>query len=197
MTGYFRNFNVESFTFDGSTYSLEDLTRRVVFEAGEFDNGVMVEELLLTGERPDQLAHMIYGDSNLWWIVFIINNITANDWPLSDDELQIEMEKKYTRWELEQTYGHFNPHRVPSVGWSYFEADGKKIDYSFNKDEFNNPNPNFRISNSNGERRTLRQQLETINEQKRRVKVLRKQFVRDFLNDFQKRIRADVDYGLI
>lgn len=47
--------------------------------------------------RPDTIAHKIYGDSELDWVVLITNNITnlRDQWPLSNNDLHNYMIEKY------------------------------------------------------------------------------------------------------
>ena len=47
--------------------------------------------------RPDTVAHEVYGDSELDWIILITNNITnlRNQWPISQNDLHNYMIEKY------------------------------------------------------------------------------------------------------
>ena len=197
--GYFRNFPIESFEFDGERYSLEDLTRKVVYSPQAFDNGVQIEELNLTGERPDIAAHLLYSDSNLWWTFFVVNNITMNDWPMTDEELDDYMASQWTPWQLMQPYEYLDSDgkSIPPTGWKRFEADGREIYYGFNPDQFNNPNPVRRLTKSNGELITLREHLIRENDSKKSIFMIRKTFIKDFVEDFVKKLRSEINYALI
>lgn len=193
--GYFRNFPIEVFEFDGLKYSLEDLTRKVVYSPEAFDNGVQIEELALTGERPDVTAHLLYSDSNLWWTFFVVNNKTINDWPMSDDELEDYMASQWTPWQLAQPYEYLDSDgkSIPPAGWKRFTADGKEIYYGFNPNEFLNPAPVQRITKSNGELITLREHLIRENDAKKTIYVIRKTFIKDFIDDFVKKLLGNVE----
>ena len=193
--GYFRNFPIEVFEFNGEKFSLEDLTRKVVYSPKAFDNGVQIEELLLTGERPDVLAHILYGDSNLWWTFFVVNNITMNDWPMSDEELEDYMAAIWTPWQLEQPYEYLDDDgkSIPPVGWKRFVADGKEIYYGFNPNEFNNPNPVHRLTKSRGELITRREHYIRKNESLKKIFVIRRTFIKDFTDDFRRKLLGNVE----
>lgn len=48
------------------------------------------------GERPDTLAAKFYGSSGYVWIIFLANNMRDwYDWPMSNDEFQRYIAKKY------------------------------------------------------------------------------------------------------
>ena len=49
------------------------------------------------GERPDQIAERIYGDSELDWVVLITNNITSypSKWTLTNEDLYEYLIDKY------------------------------------------------------------------------------------------------------
>lgn len=50
-----------------------------------------------SGETPEMLAHDFYGDSNLHWVLLLVNDVVDPffDWILSDQELTDYVEKKY------------------------------------------------------------------------------------------------------
>jgi len=49
------------------------------------------------GERPDQISYKFYGDEQFYWVLLQINSITDyyTQWPLSEYELGIFVNKKY------------------------------------------------------------------------------------------------------
>ncbi|MCK5020960.1 MAG: baseplate wedge protein 53, partial [Candidatus Peribacteraceae bacterium] len=49
------------------------------------------------GDKIEDLAHKLYGNSNLFWIIMITNNLTDPfyDWPLNDLELDEYIVGKY------------------------------------------------------------------------------------------------------
>ena len=49
------------------------------------------------GTRPDQVAYLYYGDSELLWLIFLANNITDPyyDWPLNQNQFASFLISKY------------------------------------------------------------------------------------------------------
>ena len=47
--------------------------------------------------RPDQVAHLYYGDSELLWLIFLANNITDPyySWPLTQSQFKDHLVAKY------------------------------------------------------------------------------------------------------
>jgi len=52
---------------------------------------------ILSGETPDSIAYNKLGNSDWYWTILLLNNITDTDkqWPLSNDELEKFIENKY------------------------------------------------------------------------------------------------------
>lgn len=49
------------------------------------------------GERPDQIANVLYGDPGLDWVVLLCNNIinVYDDWPMTREQLYSHVLNKY------------------------------------------------------------------------------------------------------
>ena len=49
------------------------------------------------GETPESLADKLYGDSELHWIVMLMNNVTDryHDWPMNFSQLNAYLQEKY------------------------------------------------------------------------------------------------------
>jgi hypothetical protein len=65
----------------------------------ELTNIAYFDQYFVTdGDRPDSLAHQIYGDSELHWIILYANYMTNPyyDWPLTSFDLQKYVAKKYS-----------------------------------------------------------------------------------------------------
>jgi len=52
---------------------------------------------ILSGETPDSIAYNKLGNSDWYWTILLLNNITDTDkqWPLANDELEKFIENKY------------------------------------------------------------------------------------------------------
>jgi len=88
-----------------------------------FRSETLYEEVVVeNGMRPDQLAHQIYGDSQFYWIILQINEITDfyNQWPLSQLELDRFIVKKYGSIEKSNDVHHYETRDV-------FDNDGNLV----------------------------------------------------------------------
>ncbi|QIG69697.1 putative baseplate wedge protein [Rhizobium phage RHph_I46] len=193
---FFKAYPYTDFSFDGKTFNLEDLTRRVIFEPKTFSNYSYIYEIDVSDTRPDVASQLLYQNVNYWWTFFIVNGITINDWPLSDGELEDFLTSKYTEFQLQQTYGYFddNGAQVPSFGFANFNADGKTINYAVNRDDFAITSSNMFKSKHN--RMSLREYLTDQNEKRKKIRAVRADFIGRFFDDFRNRIKNEVDLGI-
>ena len=135
------------------------------------------------GIRPDILAEELYGDSELDWVILTTNNITniRNQWPLGHNDLHEYMLDKYGsevningihHYETRQVLDEYNRVVIPA---------GLEVDenFSFKYQNYSNSivtvNPVSAITNYQYEVK--------LNDQKRRIKVLKPQFLPLFLTN--------------
>ena len=102
---YFRELpNVEFENFlENSTGSQDYILLKNIFIRGKIRDDlqdiftIFNKYEIEDGERPDQIAEEIYGDSFLDWVVIITANIInfQNEWPLTSQQLYDYVENKY------------------------------------------------------------------------------------------------------
>lgn len=131
-------------------------------------------------ERPDNVAQKLYGDPDLDWVVRITANIInlQQQWPLSSEQLYDYVVTKYGLsnvsevqiWETVEVRNNQNKLILPA---------GKAVDKDFTIPNPDNPlvtiNPVEGISNFEYETR--------LNDAKRTIYVLKREFLGQFLND--------------
>ena len=61
------------------------------------------------GERPDQISYDLYNDEQYYWIILHLNDIIDyySDWPLSSDDLDLYVHKKYGSIENTEAPHHY------------------------------------------------------------------------------------------
>lgn len=133
-------------------YLITDITRRMYIQ-DKFKNkiGIFDEYIVKDGDTPESIAWKFYGNPNYHWVILLMNDIIDPfyDFPLSDNELS-----KF----VTDTYGAGNensPH--------HYELNGVVVDA-------NTPNA-APISNFEYEYHK--------NEEKRKIKILKPEFVGD------------------
>ncbi len=96
MSRYFKYFPTTTY----NNRSVLDITRRVkVVESLANDPYAFLPYTISEGDRPEDVAFYYYGDQNLVWMIYLANNIMDpySQWPLSNDELESSVIKKYSR----------------------------------------------------------------------------------------------------
>jgi|TARA_B110000467_G_scaffold75083_1_gene68068 hypothetical protein len=109
------------------------------------------------GDRADTLAHQLYDDSTLHWVVLYANYMTNPyyDWPLTYFDLQKFVAKKY-------------PDNINGVH-HYKDADGYEVD----------------ADASGATAVTNFVHEETLNDEKRIINVIRAEFLPQILEEFK------------
>ena len=127
--------------------------------------------------RPDVVAQNIYGDPELDWIILVTNNITniRDQWPLSNNDLHNYMVEKYGVTGLTNVHHYETTEMKDDEGRKLLDA-GLQVDSNFTfKVGDKTYTPVQQITN---------QQYEVDkNEEKRRIKILKSEFVSMFISD--------------
>lgn len=170
---YFSKFpnTIYDITAEGADEQLivvKDIVRRVKLKDSLVNNVFSYDEYdIKEGERPDILAHQFYGDSNLAWVILLTNEIhdIHQDWPKTERELNATIVAKYD-----------NPDAVM---------------FTERPQESGNAQLYVRCTSGESGSRdiTYRQYEQRRNEEKRRIKILRKELLTEFLEQFEEIIR--------
>ena len=80
------------------------------------------------GDRPDTVAHKVYGDVKYTWVVLLLNNIMSlYDWPMTSGEFELYLIGKYGSVSLSQNQG-----TRTDAAWSaakfYYTTEGDRVD---------------------------------------------------------------------
>ena len=113
---YFSNFPYIPYDSKGNgNYKLvTNLLKRVAVRTKVRTNILLYDTYdVREGETPEQIAHKLYGDANLHWVVLFVNNITDryHQWPMSTPQFLSFLKDKYTNvdgthhYEITQTSG--------------------------------------------------------------------------------------------
>ena len=151
------------------------------------------------GYRPDMVAEEIYDDSELDWVILTANNIIniRDQWPLGHNDLHNHIVEKYGsetdildihHYETIKIIDEYN--RVILDGGSEVDANftftfvgtvssttGSLIKVKFGGSSANTITPVAAITNYDYETK--------LNEEKRRIKILKPQFLSVFMTDHQ------------
>lgn len=166
MTSYFKKFPIIDYDVKGTGkifLQVPDILRRIRVRQNIVDNVVIFDKYFIeSNERPDIVAFKQYSDSDLYWIILLINGYTNPyyHWPLDYPELTRFVEKKYSS-------GLSGIHH-------YEDSDGFVVDST--------QGGAIPVTNLIYE--------EVKNEEYRSIKILKNKFVPDFISEFNSLVNS-------
>jgi len=170
---FFSYFPTMSYQFgEGNTAFTMDLTnitvRFAVMERLKQHITVLHDYVVEDGERPDTVAHKVYGSPDHTWLVLLMNNIMSlYDWPLTTVE--------FDRF-IVSTYGSMAAAQANTV---YKTADGYLVDA--------NTYSQLTVADQGSTPSAYDEEL-TKNEARRRIKVVPQEFVQPLLLELRNRV---------
>ena len=146
---------------------ITDILRRVNLKGNALANTLVFDQYVVQdGDQPDMVAHKYYGDSELHWVIITVNNITSRyDWPLDQVALSNFVSDKYS-----------NPD-----GIHHYEINATSGDTTKKLIVASDTDGATAITNYEHE--------ETLNDNKRRIRILDRAFVSKFTDEFKDLIR--------
>lgn len=95
---------------------------------------------VLSGETPDSIAYNKLGNSDWYWTILLLNNITDTDkqWPLANDELEKFIENKYGS--LANKPRHWETNRIKDSNGDIVLESGNIIETFMDTTEQNQTN---------------------------------------------------------
>lgn len=161
---------------------------------------------ILDGQRPDNLAEVMYGSSDLDWVVILTSGITniKDQWPLTNHNLYLYAQEKYGN-DLNAVH-HYETLEVRDNRGRLILPSGQKVDADFKiKTPFDASSDKFYITNSDfgggGDGSTKYQginqeispvigvsnyEYETLkNELKRDIKLMKPRYLQLFLQNMR------------
>ncbi len=146
------------------------------------------------GMRPDMVAKDLYDDPELDWVILTTNNIinVRDQWPLEHNDLYSYMLEKYGSdakiaeaeiYETREILDEYNRVVMPA---------GLQVDKEFSFQYLNFSGQIVKVLSSQVVAPVTNYQLEVrLNDEKRRIRVLKPQFVPLFLTDHKNIMRYD------
>lgn len=156
---YFNNFG--KIIFDGK--EITNILTRVDFFNQIKNNAALYDYLQIQdGETPEDLALLIYGDSNLFWLILWANNIVDSnlEWPLTDSQLLTIMQEKYGEENVYSVH-HYETTEQSDLGAGVIVNQGTPFSVS--------------VSNYTFEHRE--------NEKKRKIRIINKAYVSQIIDE--------------
>ena len=97
---YFSSFPKIVYNSNGnvSPKVVTNILRRVAIRAKIKDNVMLYDTYdIVSGDTPESLAHKLYGNSELHWVILITNDITDryHQWPMYEQQFNTYINEKY------------------------------------------------------------------------------------------------------
>ena len=174
----------------------KNLFRRVKIREDLFANFMQFDKYEIVGdERPDNVSEKVYGRDDLDWVVLLSNNIIDinNEWPLSQLQLNIFLADKYTPQELVSIH-HYETLELRDSKNQLILPAGLVVDEDFNLEYLSGGQ--IKSTNSLVQGRPVRAVTffdyeNDLNDQKRTINVLKRDFLGIFIKDFERIMKYD------
>ena len=173
---YFENFPVIPYDSLGD-YTTKDVTnilRRVALRTNVRTNVLLYDTYdVREGETPESIADKLYDDSELHWVIMIVNNITDryHGWPMNGAQFLQYLNDKYSdvdgvhHYEIAQTSGDTT--QIINIG----------------TDNTNYPSATL-ITN--------REYEQAEQDKKRKIRLLDPQYIQQFVDEFKSKMSEEI-----
>ena len=146
---------------------------------------------ILDNQRPEVVASSLYGDPELDWVILITNNITnvRDQWPLCNNDLCNYMIDKYDTEEALSNIHHYETTEVKDEYDRLVVPSGLQVDSNFTVTytKFNNT-----VSTVSPVKQVTNYEYETnINEEKRKIRVLKPAYLSVVITDLRNIMKYD------
>ena len=146
---------------------------------------------ILDNQRPEVVASSLYGDPELDWVILITNNITnvRDQWPLNNNDLYNYMIDKYDTEEALSNIHHYETTEVKDEYDRLVVPSGLQVDSNFTVTytKFNNT-----VSTVSPVKQVTNYEYETnINEEKRKIRVLKPAYLSVVITDLRNIMKYD------
>jgi len=148
------------------------------------DNPTFLTTLTLnSAERADIVAHKMYGNSDLFWTLYLVNDIMdPSEWIMDSKTLDIYIKDKYDN--PGSTHHYTKNGEIADLRANQIMVNKKPFGTTDSdpKFDFIDPTTYYPVSNAQYE--------ETINDSKRIIRAIRKEYMPAFLVDVEKKLRG-------
>lgn len=186
---YFNKFPLISYYLEHEEdgFYSRDIFKKLRFLESALENRALFEFYPIgTYERPDVIAHKVYGNSNLHWVVLFANNVVdPKEWLMDTKTFNEYVDSRYDVPKGTHHYtrnGAIADLRAATIGLN--KNPFKTIDSAPNEDSFDvvDPGKYYPVSN---------EQYETeVNDTKRIIRLIKPTYINAFLSDVEKRLQS-------
>ena len=174
----------------------KNLFRRVKIREDLFANFMQFDKYeIIADERPDNVSEKVYGRDDLDWVVLLSNNIIDinNEWPLSQLQLNLFLDNKYTPQELVSIH-HYETLELRDNKNQLILPAGLVVNENFNLEYLSGgqvKSTNSLVDGRPVKAVTFYDYENSLNDKKRNINVLKQEFLGIFLKDFKRIMKYD------
>tara|TARA_B100000902_G_C27307673_1_gene916470 strand:+ start:1205 stop:1744 length:540 start_codon:yes stop_codon:yes gene_type:complete len=179
MAKYFQQFPKIQYDMksDGNVKLATDIFRRVKVRSKVKDNLALLDKYdVESGEKPEDVAFKVYGSTDYWYVVCLMNNIVDrnHDWPKSFQAFETYVNDKYAEpggihhYEKAQSSGRTTSNAPGDLSY-VIEVDSSDVDGQS-------------VSNYEYEQR--------LEDEKRQIQVLSPNYLNIFEDEMKKLLRT-------
>ena len=159
----------------GNPKVVTNLLRRVAIRTKVKSNAMLYDTYdVKNGDTPESIADKLYGDSNLHWVILMVNNITDrfHQWPLMEQQFNTFVNEKYSNpdgvhhYELAQSSGNTS---------TKIEVYNNSALYSGDTDFYSDSSP---VTN--------REYEENEQNEKRKIRLLDPRYIEQFADEYRR-----------
>jgi hypothetical protein len=154
---------------DGETKTITDIFRRVSVDKFSNNFALMQEVTIPEGFTPEHVADKFYGRPDYHWVILVLNEIidVRKEWPMFDKDLLEYTKKKYGDTQIYEVH-------------HYRTTDGNKLVVDYDAAD---------LANGDIEAVTNFQYEEELNYEKREIKLLRPEYLAEFISSYTNLVR--------
>ena len=175
---YFNSFPIIPYDSKGDLQfkDVTNLLRRVGMRTKLKTNTFLYDTYnVKEGETPEMIAHKLYGDSELHWVILLVNEITDryHQWPMTGGQFLDYLNDKYS-----------NPDGIHHYETTQTSGDTKvkiEVENDVDEDAYTGLTP---ITN--------REYEENEQDKRRQIRLVDPSFVEQFVDEFKKLINETV-----
>ena len=164
--------------------TVKNFFKRAVIRNDVFDEVTAFTKYSVEGdERPDIVASKFYNDPNLDWVVLTTNNIihVRDEWPMGNQDFLTYLNDKYTDEELSNTH-HYETQLIRDSSGKLIQPSELIVSSDHSMSYLDN---GVLRTESKITEITFLQHETKLNDDKRNINVLRREYLNAFLEDFE------------
>ena len=162
---------------------VKNIFKRAVLRNDVFNEVTAFTKYSVEGdERPDQVAYKFYQDSGLDWVVLTTNNIihVRDEWPMGNQDFLTYLNDKYTAQELSNVH-HYETEIIRDSRGRLIQPEGLTVPEGHSVSFLDN---GVLRTESKVKLFTFLQNEINLNDEKREINVLKREYLNLFLEDF-------------